>query len=136
MNRLTEFSVAKRSVTLLLAAALGHATGLVNPWILMFTVWIGSFLGDQCWFFLGRRYGVRVVRRIPGAEAKVLKAVDFVERFTGPLGILGVLAVTIVKLAAFVGFMLVVMLGALIQILPVVAGANLANPLRLARWLA
>ena len=34
-----------------------------------------------------------------------------------------------------VGFMLVVMLGALIQILPVVAGANLANPLLLARWL-
>ena len=71
----------------LLAAALGHATGLVDPWILMFTVWIGSFLGDQCWFFLGRRYGVRVVRRIPGAESKVLRAVDFVERF-GPAFIL------------------------------------------------
>lgn len=65
----------------LLASALGHATGLVNPWILMFTVWIGSFLGDQCWFYLGRRYGVRVVKRIPGAEAKVAKAIDFVERF-------------------------------------------------------
>lgn len=34
-----------------------------------------------------------------------------------------------------VGFMLQVMLGALIQILPVVAGANLARPLALARWL-
>jgi hypothetical protein len=33
-----------------------------------------------------------------------------------------------------VGFMLQVMLGALIQILPVVAGANLARPLSLARW--
>ena len=32
-----------------------------------------------------------------------------------------------------VGFMLQVMLGALIQILPVVAGANLGNPLRVAR---
>jgi len=71
----------------LLASALGHATGLVDPWILMFTVWIGSFLGDQCWFYLGRRYGVRVVRRIPGAEAKVMKVVGFVERF-GPTFIL------------------------------------------------
>ncbi len=71
----------------LLAAALGHATGLVDPWVLMFTVWIGSFLGDQCWFFLGRRYGARVVRRIPGAEAKILRAVAFVERF-GPVFIL------------------------------------------------
>jgi len=34
--------------------------------------------------------------------------VDFVERFTGPLGLLGILGVTVVKLAAFVGFMLVV----------------------------
>jgi membrane protein DedA with SNARE-associated domain len=65
----------------LVAAALGHATGLVNPWVLMFTVWFGSFLGDQCWFLLGRRYGVRIVRRIPRAEAKVARAVDFVERY-------------------------------------------------------
>ena len=34
-----------------------------------------------------------------------------------------------------VGFMLMVMLGALIQILPVVAGANLDHPLAVARWL-
>ena len=34
-----------------------------------------------------------------------------------------------------VGFMLQVMLGALIQILPVVAGVNLGSPLRVARWL-
>ena len=34
-----------------------------------------------------------------------------------------------------VGFMLQVMVGALIQILPVVAGANLNNPLQVARWL-
>ncbi len=34
-----------------------------------------------------------------------------------------------------VGFMLQIMLGALIQILPVVAGVNLGNPLRVARWL-
>ena len=34
-----------------------------------------------------------------------------------------------------VGFMMQVMLGALIQILPVVAGVNLGNPLRVARWL-
>ncbi|MBN9308028.1 MAG: cation:proton antiporter [Devosia sp.] len=34
--------------------------------------------------------------------------VDFVERFTGDLGIPGILGITTVKLAAFVGFMLVV----------------------------
>jgi membrane protein DedA with SNARE-associated domain len=65
----------------IVAAALGHAKGLVDPWILMVTVWIGSFLGDQCWFFLGRRYGARVVRRIPSAEAKIARAIGFVERY-------------------------------------------------------
>ncbi len=34
--------------------------------------------------------------------------IDLVERFTGPLNLYGILAVTVVKLAAFVGFMLVV----------------------------
>jgi CPA2 family monovalent cation:H+ antiporter-2 len=34
--------------------------------------------------------------------------IDFVERIVGPIGLVGVLAVTVVKLAAFVGFMLVV----------------------------
>ena len=33
-----------------------------------------------------------------------------------------------------IGFMLMVMLGALIQIMPVVAGVDLHNPLRVARW--
>lgn len=65
----------------LMAAALGHATGIVDPWVLLLSVWAGSFLGDQCWFLLGRRFGVRVVRRIPGAEARVARAIDFIERF-------------------------------------------------------
>ena len=70
----------------LLAAAAGRATTvngmvLIDPWILMFSVWGGSFLGDQCWFLLGRRYGLRVVRRIPGAERRVNQAMEFIERY-------------------------------------------------------
>ncbi len=53
---------------------------------------------------------IPAVASIYGVEEAALHDpfVDFVERFTGPLGIVGILAVTIVKLAAFVGFMLVV----------------------------
>jgi membrane protein DedA with SNARE-associated domain len=65
----------------LLAAAAGRATGLVDPWILMFAVWGGSFLGDQLWFTLGRRFGARAVRRIPGAERKLDAAIRFLDRF-------------------------------------------------------
>ena len=40
----------------ILASAAGHATGLIDPWILMVSVWIGSFLGDQLWFTLRRAF--------------------------------------------------------------------------------
>ena len=58
----------------LAAAAIGAMTGAVDPWILMASVWIGSFLGDQTWFTLGRRYGPRIMKRYPKAEAKMASA--------------------------------------------------------------
>ncbi len=65
----------------LLAAAAGRATGLIDPWILMVCVWLGSFAGDQCWFLLGRRYGARAVRRIPGAERRLEQAMGFLDKY-------------------------------------------------------
>ena len=65
----------------LLAAAAGRATNTIDPWYLMFSVWIGSFLGDQTWFFLGRRYGTRVLTRIPSAERRMATALRFLEKY-------------------------------------------------------
>lgn len=65
----------------LVAAALGRATGLVDPWLLMASVWIGSFVGDQVWFTLGRRYGQRAVRRFPGAKRRLDTALQSIERY-------------------------------------------------------
>jgi membrane protein DedA with SNARE-associated domain len=65
----------------LLAAAAGRASNLINPWFLMLSVWGGSFLGDQLWFSLGRRYGSRAVRKIPGAERKLASAIGFLEKY-------------------------------------------------------
>ncbi|MFC7608980.1 DedA family protein [Teichococcus aestuarii] len=65
----------------ILASAAGHATGLINPWILMVSVWLGSFLGDQLWFTLGQRYGMRAVRKIPGAEKRMATALRFLDRY-------------------------------------------------------
>ncbi|EHM01864.1 SNARE-like domain protein [Acetobacteraceae bacterium AT-5844] len=65
----------------LLAAAAGRATNLIDPWILMLCVWGGSFLGDQLWFTLGRKYGVKAVRKIPGAERKLGTAVNFLNKY-------------------------------------------------------
>ncbi len=53
---------------------------------------------------------IPAIASINGVEAATVHDpfVDFVERFTGPLGLAGIIAVTVFKLAAFVGFMLVV----------------------------
>ena len=65
----------------LLASAAGRATGLIDPWILMLSVWGGSFLGDQLWFTLGQRYGAKAVRKIPGAERRLTQAMGILERY-------------------------------------------------------
>lgn len=65
----------------LLASAAGAATGLIDPWMLMASVWLGSYAGDQLWFTLGRRYGAQAVRRLPGAERQLAHALHFLEKF-------------------------------------------------------
>ena len=64
----------------LFAAAAGAATGLIDPWVLMLSVWGGSFAGDQLWFALGRRYGARALRRVPAAERRLAAAAALLER--------------------------------------------------------
>jgi membrane protein DedA with SNARE-associated domain len=64
----------------LVASALGAATGVVDPWILMFAVWFGSFLGDQTWFTLGRRYGPAALQRFRSAERHAATARSMLER--------------------------------------------------------
>ncbi len=65
----------------LLAAAAGRATGLINPWYLMISVWLGSFAGDQVWFTLGRKFGAQAARRFPGAERRLDQALRFLDKY-------------------------------------------------------
>lgn len=64
----------------LFAAAAGRATGIIDPWVLLVAVWLGSFLGDQLWFTLGRRLGARALARWPRAERRAACALSLVER--------------------------------------------------------
>jgi membrane protein DedA with SNARE-associated domain len=64
----------------LLAAAAGAATGLIDPGLLILSVWLGSFAGDQLWFALGRRCGPRALRRFPAAERRLAAASRFLDR--------------------------------------------------------
>jgi membrane protein DedA with SNARE-associated domain len=64
-----------------LTAAAARVTCLVNPWLLIGAVWLGSYSGDQLFFILGRRWGVKAIRRIRGAEKHLALARRFIDRY-------------------------------------------------------
>ncbi len=63
------------------AAAVGAATGIIDPLLLMIAAWTGSFAGDQCWFLLGKHFGPRVLARMPKAKAQFAKAAALLHRY-------------------------------------------------------
>jgi len=62
--------------TFVLIAAMGCANGQLDPIKLGACAWVGSCLGDQCWFMIGRRCGPLVLRRWP----RLKLGVDMVHR--------------------------------------------------------
>lgn len=57
--------------------------GLLN-WLAVFLcAWIGSFCGDQCWFWIGRRWGPLLLLRYPRWNSGVGAALDLLRRYDG-----------------------------------------------------
>ena len=48
---------------------------------LFLAAWLGSFFGDQVVFFIGRRFGTRVLHHLPRLEPGVNRAVGWLERY-------------------------------------------------------
>ena len=67
--------------TVVLFAGFAAAQGLVDPWLLLGAAWVGSFAGDQCYFWLGRRFGVRLLDRFPRWRHGVDSALHWLERY-------------------------------------------------------
>ena len=55
--------------------------GIINPWLLLFCAWSGSFLGDQLYFYLGMRYGEKLLVRFPKIRPKVDLALMLLRRY-------------------------------------------------------
>lgn len=73
---------------LIMAGFAAHRGYLILPWI-MATATIGSFLGDQLFFFLGRRYGPQLLQRFPVLAARAPRMRRLLDRYHLPI-ILGV----------------------------------------------
>ncbi|MGF7173260.1 membrane protein DedA with SNARE-associated domain [Azospirillum doebereinerae] len=44
-------------------------------------MWSGSFLGDQLWFWLGRRWGNKALARFPAAEVHSARVLRWLETY-------------------------------------------------------
>ena len=67
--------------TVVLFAGFAAAQGLVDPALLLFSAWLGSFSGDQCYFWIGRNCGVRLLDRFPRWRHGVDTALRWLERY-------------------------------------------------------
>jgi membrane protein DedA with SNARE-associated domain len=67
--------------TVILFAGFAAAQGLVDPLLLVTFAWLGSFSGDQCYFWLGRKFGVRLLDRFPRFRHGVDAALHWLERY-------------------------------------------------------
>ncbi|HVA35505.1 MAG TPA: DedA family protein [Stellaceae bacterium] len=67
--------------TFVLFAAFAAAEGLLSAPLLLVAAWLGSFAGDQCYFWIGRRFGLRVLARQPKWRERVDTALAWLKRF-------------------------------------------------------
>lgn len=67
--------------TFVLVAGFAAAQGLLSAPLLLLAAWSGSFAGDQCYFWIGRRYGLRLLSHRPRWRARVDRALAWVKRY-------------------------------------------------------
>ena len=59
----------------------GFTAPPINIYVLILAAWIGSFCGDQLYFFLGRRFGKRILHRFPRIQGGVQLAIDLLHKY-------------------------------------------------------
>jgi membrane protein DedA with SNARE-associated domain len=67
--------------TFLLFAAAVAAQGRLSAPLLLLAAWFGSFAGDQCYFWIGRRFGLRLLSRRPAWRERVDRAMSWLKRY-------------------------------------------------------
>ena len=67
--------------TILALAGVAAAHGYMSYWAIVGVAIVGAFLGDQTCFFIGRRYGVRILNRFPTLAAKAPRVQDILRRW-------------------------------------------------------
>jgi membrane protein DedA with SNARE-associated domain len=67
--------------TFVLIAGFLAAQGLIDAPLLLTCAWLGSFSGDQTYFWAGRHFGPRLLRRFPRWRGSVDNALAWLKRY-------------------------------------------------------
>ena len=67
--------------TFVLLAGFAAAQGALNVPLLVVCAALGSFAGDQCYFWIGRHFGLRLIARWPHWRGHVDRALRWLTRF-------------------------------------------------------
>jgi membrane protein DedA with SNARE-associated domain len=67
--------------TFVLFAGLAASKGYLDLGGVFFAAWLGSFAGDQVYFWIGRRWGTALLQRVPRWRPNVEKALDWLRRY-------------------------------------------------------
>ena len=67
--------------TFVIFAGAAAQQGVLDLRLLIVSAWLGSFAGDQFYFFIGRRYGQRLLARFPRHRGPVDIALGFLRRY-------------------------------------------------------
>jgi membrane protein DedA with SNARE-associated domain len=67
--------------TFVLLAGFAAAQGLLSAPLLLIAAALGSFAGDQCYFWIGRHFGLRLIARRPEWRARVDRALEWLTRY-------------------------------------------------------
>jgi membrane protein DedA with SNARE-associated domain len=67
--------------TFVLFAGLAARQGILSLDLLILTAWLGSFAGDQFYFWIGRHWGNHLLRRFPRWSPGVHAALDMLRRY-------------------------------------------------------
>ena len=68
--------------TIVLFAGFAAAQGLLDPVLLLIATWLGSFCGDQVYFWIGRHFGIWVLKKFPRWRRGVEAALRWLERYS------------------------------------------------------
>lgn len=65
---------------LVLGGIMAHDHRLELPWVIAAGFW-GSLLGDQLWFHIARRYGIRILARRPTWKLRCKRALALLDKY-------------------------------------------------------